>query len=243
MAQGKELEYDYDAIEPGYYDEVFHRNAGVQSKWHQLKFRHVQRAMPEGYARHLDIGCGPGTFIGSLPQDAESIGTDLADPQIQFALREYKTDTHDFRCVKSGALPFEDGRFDTVTLIELIEHLEIEGVRSLLTEAKRVLKPGGKLIVTTPNYGSLWPVLELFVNRLSGVSYEDQHITFFRRKRLQALLGDLGYDRPTATTFQGAAPFAAALSWKLADWLQNIENPLLTRGMGFLLMGTGIKPN
>ncbi len=241
MAEEQSVPYDYDAIGPGYYDEVFRRGAGIQSKWHHLKFRHVRAQFEPDARDHLDIGCGPGTFIGTLPAEMHCVGTDLAAAQIDFANREYGTAHHTFQCVRDAALPFEEARFDVVTLVELIEHLERSHIESLLADARRVLRPGGQLLLTTPNYASLWPLLEKVVNAQAPVSYEDQHITFFTPRRLRALLDSAGFSRVRVTTFQGLAPFAAGLSWKLADRLQTVENPLLTRGMGFLLLGSARK--
>jgi len=241
VSQQEQATYDYGSIDSGYYDHVFHRSAGIQSKWHHAKFKHVRAHMPANYTRHLDIGCGPGTFIGTLGADARSIGVDLADAQIQYALREYGTDTHDFQCMPAGNFHFDDEAFDVVTIIEVIEHLKTDVIESLLLEAHRILSPGGKILITTPNYGSLWPLLEKIVNARSEVSYEDQHITFFKRKRLLDLLKRSGFIQSSATTFQGSAPFFAALSWKLADVFQQVENPLLSGGMGFLLLGEGFK--
>ena len=198
--------------------------------------------MPQNYDRHLDIGCGPGTFIGTLDDKARSIGVDLAEPQIQYARREYQTDMHEFSCVAAGKLEFDDDTFGVVTMVELIEHLALDVIEQVFAEARRVLIPGGKLIVTTPNYGSLWPLLEKIVNARAEVTYEDQHITFFKRKPLRDLLERTGFSRCASVTFQGGAPFLAALHWKLADAVQIIENPLLSHGMGFLLLGTGYKP-
>ena len=236
-------EYDYDSIDAGYYDTVFHRASGSQSKWHHLKFRHVRRAMPDAYQHHLDIACGPGTFVGTLEGDGESIGTDIAQAQGDYALERYGTEQHQFQCVPPGELPFDDAQFDVVTLIELIEHLDVPTVADLLGEARRVLIPGGKIVLTTPNYGSLWPLLEMAVNRLSELSYEDQHINLFKKKRLKRTLADAGLDRCRVTTFQGLAPFSAAIHWKLADAWQDIENPILKPGFGFLLLGEGFAPD
>ena len=241
MAEQNDDAYDYASIDPGYYDAVFKRGAGIQSKWHHSKFRHVRRQMPADYERHLDIACGPGTFIGTLENNAYSLGVDLAEPQIQFAQREYGTESHEFKVVPAGKLPLEDESFDIVTLIELIEHLEYPVIEELLAESKRVLKPGGRVVLTTPNYGSLWPLLEKIVNARSEVSYEDQHITFFKQKRLLALLQGLKFTHCEVSTFQGVAPFLAGINWKLADVVQNIENPLLSFGMGFLLLGVAQK--
>ncbi|MFP6582963.1 MAG: methyltransferase domain-containing protein [Candidatus Hydrogenedentota bacterium] len=235
-------EYDYDSIDAGYYDKVYHRATGSQSKWHHLKFRHVRRAMPDTFDKHLDIACGPGTFIGSLTDPGHSLGTDIAQAQVDYASSQYTSDNHEFQCVPPGPLPFEDDRFDAVTLIELIEHLEVQVVKDLLTEVRRVLKPGGKVVLTTPNYGSLWPLLEIAVNRMSELSYEDQHINLFKKARLKQTLQEVGFEEPSVTTFQGLAPFSAAIHWKLADAWQRIENPILQPALGFLLLGEGFAP-
>jgi len=240
--QQQEVTYDYDAIGAGYYDDVYRRNAGAQSKWHHTKFSHVHRQIPADCESLLDIGCGPGTFIGSLPSGLRALGVDVADAQIQYARREYGTDRHVFQCVTPGPFPFDDASFDVVTMVELIEHLPVTEVDTLLGEARRILRPGGKLIVTTPNYASGWPLLEKIVNARLPVTYEEQHITRFRPGSLRGLLTDKGYTNVRVTTFQGIAPFTAALNWKLADWVQNIENPLLSVAMGFLLLGVGYKP-
>ncbi|MCW2966786.1 MAG: methyltransferase family protein, partial [Solirubrobacteraceae bacterium] len=68
--------FDYEGIPAGYYDRVFRRRRGMQSKWHHLKFRRVAREL-EGHHRVLDIGCGPGTLAGNFP-DHEWVGTDLS---------------------------------------------------------------------------------------------------------------------------------------------------------------------
>jgi len=83
--------------------------------------------------------------------------------------------------------------------------------------------------------------LEKFVNRLSEVSYEDQHITFFRRKMLRGFLQNAGFNSCRVTTFQGVAPFTAALTWGIPDIIQQLENPLLSSFGGFLLLGEGYK--
>jgi len=241
MSNEPAVSYNYDAIGPGYYDEVFRRNAGIQSKWHHLKFAHVRRQFPADARDHLDIGCGPGTFIGTLPSSLHCVGTDLAQAQIDYANREYGSDTHSFLCVRAGAMPFDDASFDVVTLVELIEHLERPVIEGLLVEARRVLRPGGRLLLTTPNYASLWPLLEKVVNAKAPVTYEDQHISFFTPARLRTLLRDTGFADVRATTFQGVAPFVAGLHWKLADRVQIVENPLLAPALGFLLLGSARK--
>jgi 2-polyprenyl-3-methyl-5-hydroxy-6-metoxy-1,4-benzoquinol methylase len=76
--------YDYESIDPGYYDRVYRRGSGIQSKWHHLKFSYLRRLLRPGID-HLDIACGPGTFIGSLEPSIRSTGVDIAATQVRYA--------------------------------------------------------------------------------------------------------------------------------------------------------------
>ncbi len=233
-------DFNYDSIPVGYYDQAFHRRAGVQSKWHHLKFDRV-RAEIAGRRAHLDIGCGAGTFIGTLDGEAEVVGVDLAEAQIAFARSRYQTERHRFEVVAPGPLPFADSRFDLVTIIELVEHLDPDAAAALLREAHRVLAPGGRLVVSTPNYRSLWPLLEAMVNRLGEVSYAEQHVNRFNRRRLADLLRRTGFRDVTVEGFMLAASFTAPLGWDLADRVAAVEPHALVDRFGFLLLGVGEK--
>ncbi len=233
--------FDYTTLAPGYYDKVFARGKGVQSKWHHLKFARVRRELGL-YHRHVDVGCGPGTFIGTLDAPGHSLGLDVAEPQIRYAQRVYGTRRRRFSLMQPGHLPVGDDAADVVTMIELIEHLTPEENRQLLAETMRILHPGGRLILTTPNYGALWPLLELLVNRLGDVRYEDQHISRFRRQSVRELVQSAGFHVQAAETYLLTAPFAAVLNWRVADWLERLEPAWLKRRFGHLLLVQAIKP-
>lgn len=230
-------QYDYENnIESGYYDKILKRKKGMQCKWHYLKFIRVI-SMFGNSTKHLDIGCGPGSFIGMLDNSIESVGVDLAADQIAYAQETYGSDSKKFICLKDGKLPFSDGEFDVITILEVIEHLNEEQTKNVLSEANRCLKSGGKLILTTPNYGSLWPMLEFFVNKLSKLSYEDQHINCYKRKRLALELAQMNFNNIKVKSFQGISFLTAALSWKFASLINCIERKLfLDRLYGFLIL-------
>jgi 2-polyprenyl-3-methyl-5-hydroxy-6-metoxy-1,4-benzoquinol methylase len=235
------MTFDYDAIPVGYYDHVYATRRGIQSKWHHLKFDRFRERM-KGFHRHLDVGCGAGTFIGTLPADEHtSLGIDIAQSQIDYANRQYGGSNRRFEVVEAGPLPFPEAAFDVVTTIELIEHLTEEISVSLLRDCLRVLRPGGLLLVSTPNYGSAWPLVETAVNKLGKVDYAQQHITHFNRSRVRATMEQAGASEISVRGYMLIAPFAAAVSWALSDAIDRLEPASVVDHCGLLLFAAGLK--
>ena len=105
--------------------------------------------------RLLDIGCADGAITVLLAKSMgarEAFGVDITAEAVA-AARERGVEAF---CVDvdSDDLPFENDRFDVVYCGELIEH--VFDPDHLLGEVKRVLKPGGHCVLTTPNLGG-WP--------------------------------------------------------------------------------------
>ena len=228
--------YDYDKdIPAGFYDEIHQRRAGLRFFWHDLKFRAVAARL-DGVGKVLDVGCGPGTFIGNYLGNVDCLGIDVSAPQIDYANRRYGTVRHRFSTEALAGLGDAGERFDAVTLIEVIEHLASADARGLLDEVRRLLSPQGRLVVTTPNYRSLWPLIEWGVNRVSRVTYEQQHINKYDRGRLAADLAHAGYAKVDIGTAVGLAPFAAVLGRRPARWLDAVERSIGHLGCGNLLI-------
>ena len=96
----------------------------------------------------LDAGCGTG--YGSAEFSACSIAAiDLSPDAVAHAAAHYARPHALFAAATCAALPFRDAAFNLVVSFEVIEHLP--DYRALLSEARRVLKPGGIFIVSTPN--------------------------------------------------------------------------------------------
>jgi 2-polyprenyl-3-methyl-5-hydroxy-6-metoxy-1,4-benzoquinol methylase len=233
--------FDYESIPVGYYDEVFNRRRGVQSKWHHLKFERVAGELA-GYRHVLDVGCGPGTMIGHLGGGHDFVGTDLSTRQIDYARRTYGRDHARFYASTPAQLPEHEGPFDAVTLIELIEHLDPRVVDETIGEALERLRPGGKLVLTTPNFSSAWPLIEAVINRFGEVTYDFQHINKFGPRRLAELLGSHGLTQTRVEPYLFLAPFAASIGWRFADRVARLERGILEKRLGMLLLGTAVKP-
>jgi len=104
----------------------------------------------------LDAGCGAGYGTREFPGAASVIGMDIAHDALVHAQSSYARPGVYFARGRLESLPFADGSFDLVLAFEVIEHLE--NWRDMLQEARRVLKPSGVLLVSTPNkdvYGVL----------------------------------------------------------------------------------------
>jgi ubiquinone/menaquinone biosynthesis C-methylase UbiE len=98
----------------------------------------------------LDVGCGDGKFLHRMRQLGWSVaGVDFDAKAVANAKSIYGLDLHrgDLASAK-----FPDNSFDAVTMSHVIEH--VPDPLALFAEARRILKPGGRLVVTTPNNGS-----------------------------------------------------------------------------------------
>lgn len=90
----------------------------------------------------LDIGCADGAIRNALPGLRSYLGLDY--PGTALGLYGTRPDV----LGDAASLPFSDARFDTVMLLDVLEHLARPELA--LAEARRVLRPGGRLLVTVP---------------------------------------------------------------------------------------------
>jgi 2-polyprenyl-3-methyl-5-hydroxy-6-metoxy-1,4-benzoquinol methylase len=93
----------------------------------------------------LDVGCGSSPYFLQTTDFAEKYGI---DPFGQVPVgSDIKLDQ---RAFVGGALAYPDHHFQVITMLAVVEHIELPALQALLTELHRVLAPGGRLIMTTP---------------------------------------------------------------------------------------------
>lgn len=99
----------------------------------------------------LDAGCGAGYGAEALAKAGAKkvFGVDIAPNSIQYCRENYSRQNLTFKIGDAARLDFRDNFFDLIVAFETIEH--IKDYRQAISEFYRVLKPGGKLIISTPN--------------------------------------------------------------------------------------------
>lgn len=97
-------------------------------------------------ARILDIGCGVGAFVRRLREfSPEVVGTDIDRESVLRGVEEVPN----LGLAVGEHMPFRDGTFDVILLHEVLEHVDND--LETLKEARRMLAPGGKVVVFVPN--------------------------------------------------------------------------------------------
>jgi SAM-dependent methyltransferase len=108
----------------------------------------VSRRIKIGAA--LDMGCGRGDLIGYLLDDYEACGADQSPESVAEVKRRFEEHPR-FRGVFVGTKSLPSALADTIFIVEVVEHLDDDTLASVLGEARRLLKPEGHLVLTTPN--------------------------------------------------------------------------------------------
>ena len=145
----------------------------------------------------LDIGCYDGTLLSLIKnRDNNFYGLEASDYGVEKCLKR-GINTRQFFFDGSEKLPYGDNFFDAIIVGEIIEH--IFDTDFFLEEIKRILKPGGKMLLSTPNVASLGRRILLFFGRnpIIEISPNEEdssgHIRYFTFKSLEKLLRKHGF--------------------------------------------------
>jgi glycosyltransferase involved in cell wall biosynthesis len=208
------------------------RRAGnpVQRFWHAQKWPLVDRtlALAGSRLRVLDVGAGSSEVARRACERGDrAIAVDVSLASLHFLRKRVKgTEAESLRCVGASILdlPFASQRFDRVAVLEVIEHLPAESTARYLAELRRVLAPEGRLLVTTPNYRSYWPLLEWLIDRFGGAAEMGgvQHISRFHARSLRRALHAAGFRVLELGSVYHVSPFVApvaqGVAQRLFDW-------------------------
>jgi SAM-dependent methyltransferase len=147
---------------------------------HQIRTGLVLQAV---HGRLLDIGCGENYLVQQYRSaGADGLGVDV-----------YPWPNVDRIVEDTAKLPFEDGSFDTITFVACINH--IPNRVDVLREARRVLAPGGKVVLTnlTPTLSRLWHRWAFWDDDQHERGMKPGEVYGFTHEDLVALLSEAGY--------------------------------------------------
>ena len=140
--------------------------------------------------RALDLGAGDGRLAAVLAADELTLA-DVSGVALARAARRVP-DASAVAIEPDAPLPLPDASFELVLCADVLEH--VRDVQLLLSEARRVLRPAGRLAVTTPAHGRLTGLDVLargFERRFDPLS---PHLRFLTRRSLARLLRAMGFD-------------------------------------------------
>lgn len=175
-----------NSIDCADYDDRAHDSRiPLQKYWQRMRFKHVTELIANS-GPVLDVGCGSSRIIGALPKG--SVALDPLIRKLRYA-RKFS------RAMVNGSgfeLPFPDSSFECVLCSQVIEHVPKES--PILSELRRVLKPGGRLVLGTPDYANWeWVLTEKLYGLFAPGAYADEHISHYTRAELVRLFENLGY--------------------------------------------------
>lgn len=195
-------------------------------------FMRVYRAVPQVDPLNLlDVGCNVGAWLSDVRTrhpNARITGVELNGQALNVAAIN-RPEAALSRAV-AERLPFPDDTFDCVTCLEVIEHLPEENWAIAIADMRRVLKPGGVLIVTVPHAGMFaWmdsnnvrhrlPALYRMIVRrglrdsnYSALERQVEWHKHFTKKELERIIGDSGWE---SVRFS----YGGSFLFPLADWL------------------------
>ncbi len=206
-----------------------------QSHWWHIGRRKILAAFVEDICRRvtdrrpriLDVGCGTGANLLMLSQYGDAEGVDISEDALAFC-RERGLDK-----VKLGpaeGLPYQDATFDLVTALDVVEHMDDD--LAGLSEMRRVLRPGGRVLLFVPTFMFLWGLQD-------DVSH---HRRRYRLPELERVLEQAGFEIERTTYANITFFFPILLMRKLmrvtgikAESENNINVPALNGVLGRLL--------
>ena len=159
-------------------DDRMHVNAGAASTVSNALFESYEFARNQfGAGDHvLDIACGDGYGCRIMaPQVGRVLGVDINQPLIAANQQNNGVENISYGVGDCFALELADGAVSGATAMELIEHLAVEQVDNFVSEVRRVVRPGGSFICSTPqnSHGDIpivpWHIKEYSVAELRAI--------------------------------------------------------------------------
>lgn len=216
---------NYLGISGDYQYKAIHEGIFIQRVWHLTKIYLVEEKFDiTAHDTVLEIGCGSGNLLSRIAHKAQAVtGVDLSEEAIRFAQKQCAglTNTH-FQISSIAQMELPAAHYTMAICQEVIEHLLSDEIDQLISKTYKALKPGGRFLLTTPNYRSLWPIIEYIMDtfNLSPPMRGHQHLTKFHMKTLQDRLTASHFEIAEAGGFNAVVPWIGFLPGR---WVQKLN--------------------
>ena len=184
-----------------FYEDVWAELPDDPTPWAWERRRALLLAEAQAGERVLDLGCGAGRFVAALRDaGADPVGVELAEGALERARRN--APGADLRALgEEGAIPLEDASVDLVWCSEVLEH--VPDTAGVLSEARRVLRTGGRLLVTTPSHDLPRRVAIALLRWEPHFDPLGQHVRFYSRRSLTRVLHTFAFEDVEARARRG----------------------------------------
>lgn len=177
------------------YAELKRFNTNVADTWDAALSEALERiAKPVADVSMLDYGCGDGKYFAHLvgKRGLSALNVHGAEVSSRRVARCHEIGWTNARLLQCGnELPYAEASFDLVNMMEVIEHIPQAQGRQTLAELRRVLRPNGVLLISTPNY-PIKRFYDLFDAVIHGkwarLRDDPTHVAHYNTDRLQQIL-------------------------------------------------------
>jgi len=222
----------YDVAE--HYDDAYFADLSARyrtrNRFARRRIANVFSMLPDLSRKTLiDLGCGMGTFtIEAAQRGAFAVGVDPAPAAVNAArgvAHAEQATSASFVRADAALLPVHDASADVVLAADLTEHLDDVTLARILREAGRALRPGGKLVLYTPDRQHFFERM-----RDRGIMKQDpSHIGVRSAAELRAAVESAGFDVSATMWLPSHLPGLDLMERAFARWV-----PILRRRIGLV---------
>lgn len=182
----------WDQVPVDYYQSGV-KKSFLQKLWHKRKLDLAKKILEkQKFNNCLDVGCASGYMVSEISRvfpNALYHGVDSYDKVIEYGKKKYPHIK--FKVANAEKLPFKAQEFDLIICYETIEH--ITKPLKALEEMKRILKKGGRLILTMDSGSLLFRIVWYFWENTKGRVWKGAHLHPFHHEELTDLIKKAGF--------------------------------------------------
>jgi 2-polyprenyl-3-methyl-5-hydroxy-6-metoxy-1,4-benzoquinol methylase len=219
-----------DRIPGNYQYHALRKGHPIQKQWHRNKLNLIRylRFLNENDVV-LDAGCGSGNMLLEFAKEVRYIvGIDTNEECIRFLKQKIKD--HQIQNAFARKLDLLQIRslnlsFSKIIMSEVIEHLNEEYSAKILRELGEIITRDGEILITTPNYRSLWSSIETLLDssKLAPKLKDVQHVAKYDWRKLLEIAEQSNYQVIDKGTLNWISPFISLITPNLADKISYFE--------------------